>query len=75
MEGNLSFGYILIGVEYFGSFGLLSVSESNQMKFLEDICQGIVCPPKLRYSPYDLGNHPLIQAALSPPTEEDTISA
>jgi hypothetical protein len=25
------------------------------MKFIEDICESIVCPPKLRYSPYDLG--------------------
>lgn len=45
------------------------------MKFLEDICQGIVCPPKLRYSPYDLGTPLLTQAASSPRTEEDTISS
>ena len=25
------------------------------MKFIDDICQRIVAPPKLKYSPYDLG--------------------
>jgi hypothetical protein len=25
------------------------------MKFIEDVCEKIVSPPKLRYSPYDMG--------------------
>jgi hypothetical protein len=43
------------------------------MKFIDDICDGIVSPPKLRYSPYDLGRHPLIKVALYPPLAGVTI--
>lgn len=31
------------------------------MKFIDDICENIVNPPKLRYSPFDLGNPLLSQ--------------
>lgn len=34
------------------------------MKFIENICEGIVSPPKLRYSPFDLGTVSLIQVAI-----------
>lgn len=33
------------------------------MKFIEDICQNIVSPPKLRYSPFDLGRSFIIKEA------------
>jgi hypothetical protein len=36
--------------------------DNQLMKFIEEICEKIVCPPKLRYSPYDLGIPTLIQA-------------
>lgn len=34
------------------------------MKFIDDICQQIVSPPKLRYSPYDLGTFQATQGRM-----------
>lgn len=38
------------------------------MKFIDDICDKIVSPPKVRYSPYDLGTQPVTKVVSSVPT-------
>ena len=45
------------------------------MKFIDDMVSQFINPPKIRYSPYDLGTHPSTQALLSLLSAKDTISS